>query len=97
MINLLIKTASLLVEIGVLVFTGIGSIIGGNIAGGADRTVGYIIGAILGFLVSVVIFGVAAAIFDMQKSLRVLANAERRKARLEASLASGSGRKDAAA
>jgi hypothetical protein len=36
------------------------------------------LGGVAGFLISVVIFGIAAAIFDMQKSLWVLVETARR-------------------
>ncbi len=82
MLNILIEVSRGLIEVGVLFFVGIGAAIGGNMVDAADKTGGYVLRGVAGFLISAVIFGIAAAIFDMQKSLRVLVEAARRAAPL---------------
>lgn len=84
MLNILIAVARGLIVVSVLIFVLIGAAYGGVAIGEANRSAGYVIGGIVGFCISAVVFGVAAAILDMQKSLRVLADAARHTTRQEA-------------
>ncbi len=79
MMNILIRVARGLILVSVLIFVGVGAVYGGSQIGEA----GYVFGGVAGFCVSAVVFGVAAAILDMQKSLRVLAEAAQRAIRSE--------------
>lgn len=82
MLQALIAVSRTLIYVGVVAFIGAGAIIGGGLTrndfGGAPGPGGYILGAISGLLLASLVFGIAAAIFDMQRSLRVLAEAARR-------------------
>lgn len=71
MLNVLTQVARGLMQASVIVLTVAGAVIGGNY----DTSAGYVIGGIAGFCLAAIVFGIAAAILDMQKSLRILADA----------------------
>lgn len=76
MLNLLTKVARFLMQASVVAFTVIGGVMGHAAAGDT----GTILGGIAGFCVAAVVFGLAAAVLDMQRSLRILADATVRNA-----------------
>ena len=94
MLNALIQVARGLLAVGVLAFVVIGAVGGSGMNRGPDKVLGSVIGALVGFLIASLVFGLAAAILDMQRSLRILADAHRRQTRQDASLAPHSTRKE---
>ena len=81
MLHALVAVSRTLIYLGVVAFIGAGAMIGGALTRGEFGAVpgpgGDIFGAIGGLLLASLVFGIAAAIFDMQRSLRVLAEAAR--------------------
>ena len=94
MLNVLIKVARGLIGVGVLIFVIIGATMGGSGFREPDKGLGYVIGGIAGFLVASVVFGLIAAILDMQKSLRFLVEADRRTTSQESTPVPFSARRD---
>ena len=71
MLNLLTKVARVIMQVSVVGFTVAGALIGNAIG----RDTGAALGTVAGFCLAAVVFGLAAAVLDMQKSLRILADA----------------------
>lgn len=94
MLNAFIQIARGLLALGVVVTVAAGAIVGGTLAGGNARAPGYVFGGLVGLLLAALVFGVAAAVFDMQRSLRELADAARRATRPEVSPAPSLSHKD---